>query len=80
MEATTYEVTTECINTRSQARRIRRHVIAAYNIDDAICEARKRHFDVVGWNSSIDASVKGWARSIESGQWVQDHGQAGVLR
>jgi len=80
MTTTTFEVTTECINTRSKSRRVRHHTIAAVSQDDAICEARRRHFEVVGWNSTIDASVKGWARDIRTGHWVEDHGQEGVLR
>lgn len=67
---TTYEITTNA-DTRSKTRRTRTWTIEATDPDEACYQARQNHLRIVGWNASIFCSVHGWARDMQSGQWVQ---------
>lgn len=49
---TTWKIKTQAA-TRSKTRRDMTHMVIAASEDDAVYEARKRHIDKVGWNSSI---------------------------
>ena len=75
-----YEVTSEALVKRINNLRTRTWRIEADSIDDACYQARMNHLALTGWNSTIAVSVHGWCRDIQSGQWVEDRGQAGVLR
>lgn len=55
----TFAVTTEA-DTRSKSRQTRTWTIEADTEDDAVYEARMRHYAVAGWNCSV------WVAWVES--------------